>query len=79
MLSRLGGTLPRFCHICLQNVELQHGALAAFCRALNDGLERLALAEITLHNGGWADILDVLREKLAATVARRGPGAVMVR
>jgi hypothetical protein len=64
VLSRLSA-MPRIRHLVLSTMDLQEQTFTALCRKLGDRLEHLRLYHVKLHGGGWADAVDVLREKLA--------------
>jgi hypothetical protein len=68
--SRIGPSLsdvrwPRIRRIRLLHVELNQEDLESFCHGLGDCLEDVYLSGVTLQNGSWATILDILREKVA--------------
>jgi hypothetical protein len=52
--------LPGIRRLSLGHLELQHGTFHKLCSNLGDKLEHIWLCDITLHNGGWADALDLL-------------------
>jgi hypothetical protein len=68
--SRIGPSLsdvrwPRIRRLRLLRVESNQEDLESFCHGLGDSLEDVYLSGVTLQNGSWATILDILREKVA--------------
>lgn len=45
--------------------------MTALCGSIGNSLMSVEINRVTLHNGGWADAMDILREKTAGS-ARRG-------
>ena len=62
--------LPRIRELSLNSLALPHAALDAFCRGLGSELAYLAMFDVWLQGGDWADIVDTLRGKMATTRSR---------
>ncbi|KAJ4302586.1 hypothetical protein N0V88_002736 [Collariella sp. IMI 366227] len=63
--------LPRIRSIGLASVEVDQNDVEALCQKLGTGFESLTLGFVKLVNGDWADVLDVMRPKLAGDAAAR--------
>ncbi|OBT65908.1 hypothetical protein VE03_05445 [Pseudogymnoascus sp. 23342-1-I1] len=71
-LYRMGTILatanwPRIKRIWISNVSLLHSELESFCRGLDGSrMESLHFRDMELLGGGWAVVLDILRERLSS-------------
>ncbi|KAL2140161.1 hypothetical protein VTI28DRAFT_4210 [Corynascus sepedonium] len=70
IITKLGG-LPRLRVLNLVDMDLQKKTLEALCSGLGEDIVSIEVDRVTLHNGNWADALDILREKTVASGARR--------
>ncbi|KAK4035099.1 hypothetical protein C8A01DRAFT_18179 [Parachaetomium inaequale] len=68
--------LPKLRSLRLNHVDLQEKTLHGLCSGIGRHLTWLSTYNVRLRSGLWADTIAVLRQKIAATGARRGrPGA----
>jgi len=51
-------------HVTICSIEIQQHELETFCKGLSYNLDRIFLFSIHLLDGSWANILDILREKV---------------
>ncbi|KAK4246079.1 hypothetical protein C7999DRAFT_15783 [Corynascus novoguineensis] len=65
------GKLPRIRVLNLVDMDLQKDTLEALCSGLGEDIMSIEIDRVRLHNGNWADTMDILREKTGASGARR--------
>ena len=50
----------------ISNVEMHQAELDACCKKLGNDLEHISMYDVILHDGRWADAVDILRQKATA-------------
>ncbi|KAI8655155.1 hypothetical protein NCS57_01263600 [Fusarium keratoplasticum] len=58
---------PRIKHVSINTLSLNYEELEHFCKALGLNVEYIGLISINLESGSWANILDILRDKMASS------------